>query len=74
MHQRAQDRDGTITPVELHHAVDVLKLRLNDIQMVELLNRMDLDGDGVIEYAELCEGRRMLSEKARQARLTKTPA
>ena len=42
-----KDRDGTITEDEIQHAVKTIGLKLNDTQMLELMNRMDLDGDGV---------------------------
>ena len=43
-----KDRDGTITEDEIQHAVKTIGLKLNDTQMLELMNRMDLDGDGVL--------------------------
>ena len=44
--QMDKDRDGFITDEEVTHAVDVLGLQLNRVQVSELMNRMDLDGDG----------------------------
>jgi Ca2+-binding EF-hand superfamily protein len=47
-----KNRDGTITPEEIAHSVITMKINLNDIQMAELLNRMDYDGDGT--FAHCC--------------------
>ena len=44
--QMDRNRDGTITAEEISHSVNLLKIRLDDVQMAELINRMDLDGDG----------------------------
>jgi hypothetical protein len=52
-----KNRDGTITPEEIAHAVETMKINMNDIQMAELLNRMDYDGDGtfvVLWFSFLC--------------------
>lgn len=68
--QMDRNRDGTITPDEMQHAVEVLNINLNNIQLGELLNRLDYDGSGTIEYDELCKGRRMLEEHARLTRMS----
>lgn len=41
-----KDRSGTVTREEVEHAIDALDLDLNEEQTEELMDRMDLDGDG----------------------------
>ncbi len=50
---------------EFLHAIETLDMSLNEVQLTELMNRMDTDGDGQIDYKELCEGRRLQTEKDR---------
>jgi hypothetical protein len=40
-----------------------MNIPLNDVQMDELIFRLDLDGDGQVDYHELCEGRRSLHDR-----------
>eukprot|EP00730_Choanoeca_flexa_P007875 TRINITY_DN12406_c0_g2_i1.p1 TRINITY_DN12406_c0_g2~~TRINITY_DN12406_c0_g2_i1.p1 ORF type:complete len:730 (+),score=100.90 TRINITY_DN12406_c0_g2_i1:1538-3727(+) len=61
--QMDKDSNGIITANEIDMACEELDIPLNQIQMDELMFRLDLDGDGVIDYHEFCEGRRMLKEK-----------
>ncbi len=44
-----KDRDGTITEAEIVHAITQLDLPLNSVQLEELIDRMDLDGDGMYD-------------------------
>eukprot|EP00040_Diaphanoeca_grandis_P006621 m.38036 g.38036 ORF g.38036 m.38036 type:complete len:613 (-) comp17820_c1_seq1:84-1922(-) len=66
-----KDRSGTVTTHEIRHAVTSLEgLALNEEQQDELMARLDYDGNGVIDYQEMCEGelsagRRSLVEKLR---------
>jgi len=61
-----KDRSGAVSWAELEQAVMVLDgLDLSEEQMDELMDRLDGDGDGEIDYEELCTGRRELTEKLR---------
>eukprot|EP00051_Salpingoeca_urceolata_P014000 m.177370 g.177370 ORF g.177370 m.177370 type:complete len:735 (+) comp17963_c1_seq2:410-2614(+) len=62
-----KNRDGTITEEEIIHAIDEFDLDLNEVQLEALIERMDVDGDGELNYAELCEGRRQFAEKQHRA-------
>eukprot|EP00039_Didymoeca_costata_P033526 m.42802 g.42802 ORF g.42802 m.42802 type:complete len:616 (+) comp9912_c0_seq3:85-1932(+) len=58
-----KDRSGGVTEDELLHACSALGLDLSEEQQIELMARMDTDNDGVIDYKELCEGRRRFQQK-----------
>lgn len=58
-----KDRSGGVTAMELSSACQSLGLNLDDVQKQELMLRMDSDGDGLIDYHELCEGRRRFANK-----------
>jgi Ran GTPase-activating protein (RanGAP) involved in mRNA processing and transport len=58
-----KDRSGGVSKSELGAACLALGLPLDDDQKEELMHRMDTDGDGTIDYHELCEGRRRFANK-----------
>eukprot|EP00045_Choanoeca_perplexa_P014400 m.169263 g.169263 ORF g.169263 m.169263 type:complete len:738 (+) comp16667_c2_seq1:114-2327(+) len=62
-HRIDKDRDGVVTTEEIAQACTELGIPLNAVQMDELIFRLDLDGDGQVDYYEFCEGRRQLKEK-----------
>ncbi|EDQ86520.1 uncharacterized protein MONBRDRAFT_33789 [Monosiga brevicollis MX1] len=59
-----KDKSGTLTVREVTEACTELRIPLNAVQQEELMFRLDIDGDGEIDYHELCEGRRVLHEEA----------
>ncbi len=52
MRQMDKDRNGRLSAKEIMTGFDSLKLGLTQIQVAELVNRMDVDGDG--EYVVHC--------------------
>lgn len=61
-----KDRSGGVTWDEFAQAVEVLDgLDLSHEQMEELYERLDIDDDGELNYEEMCEGRREVTEKLR---------
>lgn len=61
-----KNRSGGVTKDELTQAVDVLDgLDMTRLQMEELIERLDVNNDGEINYEELCEGRKEITEKLR---------
>lgn len=60
-----KDRSGFVTMEEAKMAIATLNLDLNEIQLNELMFRLDLDGDGQLNYHEFAEGRRVLQERTR---------
>eukprot|EP00037_Helgoeca_nana_P000845 m.24154 g.24154 ORF g.24154 m.24154 type:complete len:660 (-) comp11158_c0_seq1:144-2123(-) len=61
-----KNRSGGVTKDELTQAVDVLDgLDMTRLQMEELIERLDVNNDGEINYEEMCEGRKEITEKLR---------
>eukprot|EP00049_Salpingoeca_infusionum_P001175 m.45804 g.45804 ORF g.45804 m.45804 type:complete len:768 (+) comp10897_c0_seq2:347-2650(+) len=52
-----KDRNGKITVEEMTEGVALLDIPMNSVQAEEMIFRMDLDGDGTIDYHELVEAR-----------------
>ena len=63
--QMDRDRSGTLSVEEVQESITLLGLELSELQTQELMTRMDMDGDGLIDYRELAEGRRAFIEKMR---------
>ncbi|XP_036359349.1 leucine-rich repeat-containing protein 74B-like isoform X2 [Octopus sinensis] len=63
------DEDGsmTVTHEEFIKGIESIGLKLDDAQKVFLLNEMDRDGDGEIDYSELVRSRMEFKAKANSA-------
>lgn len=63
------DEDGsmTVTHEEFIKGIESIGLRLDDAQKTFLLNEMDRDGDGEIDYSELVRSRMEFKAKANSA-------
>lgn len=63
------DEDGsmTVTHEEFIKGIESIGLRLDDVQKTFLLNEMDRDGDGEIDYSELVRSRMEFKAKANSA-------
>ena len=78
-----KDRNGSLSTEELRSGFVALKLNLNPVQLEELIDRMDIDGDGEyvlcsvachsqhsrIDYHELCDSRRRFTQQRTQSQL-----
>eukprot|EP00056_Hartaetosiga_gracilis_P012465 m.199036 g.199036 ORF g.199036 m.199036 type:complete len:164 (-) comp13693_c1_seq3:1971-2462(-) len=58
-----KDRSGKISVDELVGSIEELGLPINGIQAEELVFRMDLDGDGEVDYQEFVEAREGIQEE-----------
>lgn len=58
-----QDHDGLITLDEFERLMRRFDFRLTDRELVALMERFDLNRDGVIDYAEFVEGASMNPQK-----------
>lgn len=47
-----KDRDGRITPQELAEMIQKLGQKVNELEVVEMIQEVDLDGNGSVDFKE----------------------
>ena len=57
------DNNGTIDKIEFRHALDSIGFRLNDPEFISLIDHLDKDGDGTVDYNEFAAFARGETEK-----------
>lgn len=68
-----KDRSGGITPPELLNAFKNKGMQLSALQQEELLERLDGDSNGEIQYAELSAAHKQLCSQLRAVRAHRVP-